>query len=255
MNMSQIKLISKTLVVSLPFIVLFGYLLAIIYQQTWLMQFSIPSDFVVLNANTLLMAFWGSLILLGVLTMCYYALTPLLNTKNIFRRPRDATNYYFASRLGIAMVITSIIIGIGFFHSLISIEQFSWGFIGGVAGAMIVVTSSVVQWGLKSRANKNKWYAKVYLFFERRPITPIVFASIIFLVGSYLVVGQLSIKNWQSYIKEPNYVLVDSKDEYILIGVFGDKVGVVKGSEFGIEGGTKKFVDMERITFKDRLTN
>ena len=73
------------------------------------------------------------------------------------------------------------------------------------------------------------------------------------MAGSYLVTGQLSIINWQSYIKDPNYVLVDGKEKYILIGVFGDKVGVVKSGELGIEGATKRFVDIERITFQDKI--
>ena len=253
MNKKQITTIAKTLIVALPFIVLYGYLLAIIYQRIWLMQFGIPSDFVVLNSNTLLIAGLSSIILLSILIICFYAFSPLLNKSNIFQKPSDSANYFYAGTLGIAMVLTSIILGIGFFHFNISIEQFSWGFIGGIAGAMILTTACVVQWGLKSRADKSKWYAKRYLYFERRLMTPIIFAALIFLAGSYLVTGQLSIINWQSYIKDPNYVLVDGKEKYILIGVFGDKVGVVKSGELGIEGATKRFVDIERITFQVKI--
>jgi len=218
------------------------------------MQFGIPSQFVILNADTFLMAFWTSLILVGALLICYYAMTPLLNKNNIFRRSGDLANLNFASSIGIVLVITSTIIIVGFFHSYISIEQFSWSFIGGISGFMILLVTIVTRWGLKSRNEKKSWYAKIYLYFERKLMIPLSLSILVFLVVSYLVAGQLAIKNWQEYVKEPDYVLVDGKDEYILVGVFGEKVGVVKESEFGIEGSTQRFIDMERITFKTQFT-
>jgi hypothetical protein len=58
--------------------------------------------------------------------------------------------------------------------------------------------------------------------------------------------------NWQAYVKDPNHVLVDGKDKYILIGIFGDKAGVTQKSEFGIETSATKFVDIERISIDHR---
>lgn len=250
MNANQIKVMLKFIVIALPLLVLYGYLLAIIYQQWWLKQFGIPADFIYLSANTLLIASQCLLILLGVLAMCYYALAPLLNRENIFRKSRDRANFLHALTFGFALAVSAAYVTIGYMNSHFTTEQFSWGFIGGLAGLMILLTTAIVQWGLASRTNKNKWYAKPYLYFEKRPMTPLIFFSIFFLVGSYLVAVQLAIKNWQAYVQEPNYVIVDGTTENILIGVFGDKVGVVQESEFGIEGNTTKFVDIERITFK-----
>lgn len=253
MNNYQIKKIGKMLIVILPLLVLYGYLLAIIYQQWWLRQFNLPSDFVSFNANTLAMAALILGIMLFILTMCYYSLSPLFNTKNVFRRKADLTNLTHARLASVTLIIYSIYGIVSFIKYEGSINLFSWAVVSAVAAVIIWLTTFVVDWGLKSRANKKKWYARPYLYFERRLMTPIILALIVFLYASYVIASQLAIMNWQAYVKEPTTVLIDNNDEYILIGVFGDKAGVVKKSNEGLETVTTKFVDIERMTIKYRF--
>lgn len=253
MNRDQIKKMGKVLIVTLPLLVLHGYLLAIIYQQWWLKQFNLPSDFVVLNANTLVTAAVILGIMLCILTMCYYSLTPLFNTENIFRQKSDLSNLALARVIATSLLIYSIYGIVSFLNFNGSINLFSWGIIAAVAAVMIWLTTFVVDWGVLARANKKRWYAKPYLYFERRPMTPVVMALSVFLIGSYLIAGQLAIMNWQAYIKDPVTVAVDGRDEYILIGLFGDKAGVVMKSSEGLETVTTKFVDVERVTIRYRF--
>ena len=253
MNYSQIKKMGKLLMAVLPLLVLLGYLLAIIYQQWWLRQFNLPVDFVILNANTLVTAAIILGIMLFILMMCYYSLLPLFNKENIFRRKSDLSNLTHARIIALSLMVYSIYGIVSFFKFEGSIDLFSLAVIGAVASIMIWLTTFIVDWGMKARSNKKKWYARPYLYFERRPMTPIIVALVIFLLGSYLIAGQLAIKNWQAYIKDPTIVQVDGKDEYVLIGVFGDKAGVVMKNTEGVETDTTKFVDIDRMTIKYRF--
>ena len=247
------KKMGKLLMVMLPLLVLHGYLLAIIYQQWWLRQFNLPVDFVILNANILVTAAIILGIMLFISVMCYYSLSPLFNKENIFRRKSDLSNLTHARIVAISLMVYSIYGIVSFFKFEGSIDLFSGAVIAAVASIMIWLTTFIVDWGMKARTNKTKWYARAYLYFERRPMTPIIVALVIFLFGSYIIAGQLAIKNWQAYIKDPITVQVDGKDEYILIGVFGDKAGVVMKKAEGIEIVTTKFVDIDHMTVKYRF--
>lgn len=240
----------KTLIITLPLLVLHGYLLAIIYQQWWLKQFGIPSDFVYLNSNTLLIAAIALLIMISILTLCYYALTPLLNRKDIFRKKADSNNSTHAGIVALSLMIYCAYGVVSYFNFHGSVQLFSFAFIAGVAGIMIFITGLISSWGQYSRNHKNRWYAKPYIYLETHLMGPIIASLVLFFIGSYLIAGQLSIMNWQAYAKDPNYVLVDGKDEYVLIGVFGDKVGVTLISDFGVEVSATRFVDIEKVTIE-----
>jgi hypothetical protein len=252
MNRQQIKVMGKAIMWALPLLVLHGYLLAIIYQQWWLKQFGLPSDFVYFTSNTLVMAAIISGIMLSILVMCYYTLSPLLNSKNPFRLPGDSANLDHARMVTLTLAVYGCYGVVSFFNFQGSIQLLSWAIVALVGAFILGLVNIIVSWGIRSRKDKRTWYTKSYLYFERRLMTPIIVSTVLFLVGSYFVAGQLSIMNWQAYVKDPTYVLVDEKDEYILIGLFGDKAGVVQKGEFGIEDNTTKFIDLERIRMQSK---
>jgi len=244
----------KAFLAALPLIVLYGYMLAIIYQQWWLRQFNVPSDFVFLNANTLLIAAIISTIMLFILGICYFAISPLFIKNKVFNKVVDSSNAVQASLIALTLLLYSVYGIVSFYNFGGSTNLFSWAVISGVGALMIWITNLIAVWGFRSRLWPKKWYSKPYIYFEKHLIAPILISATLILIGSYLIAGQLSIMNWQAYVKEPNFVMVDGNEKLILVGIFGDKAGVVQPSEFGIDS-TTRFVDIERITFINDLNN